>query len=262
MNANHLLRVLALGACGLTVAAAPSINLNQLTKDAVVDGFRVTAVYLNDAEKPMGARFIHQKSGFTLDLLRIESIPQAFTYVKSFPVSDRGEPHTQEHLLVGKGKTGRSFAGLGTMWLSQSNAFTEQLRTAYNFNTNAGSETFFKMLDAQLNALLRPDYTDEEIRREVRNFGVSENPDHTLKLEEKGSVYNEMTSSSSSPFRQLFRTSGQLVYGKSHPLSYNAGGEPSGIRTMKPEDIRGFHEAHYFLANMGAIVALPPDVPV
>src|SRR5258707_94098 len=71
-----------------------------------------------------------------------------------------------------------------------------------------------------------------------------------------------MTSSSSSPFRQLFRTSGQLVYGKNHPLSYNAGGEPSGIRTMQPSDIRGFHDANYFLKNMGTIVALPPDVSV
>src|SRR6267143_495835 len=142
MKAKPVLRTLALGAFGLTVTAAPSINLNQLTKGAAVDGFRVTAVYLNDAEKPMGARFIHQKSGFTLDLLRIESVPQAYTYVRSFPVSDQGEPHTQEHLLVGKGKTGRSFAGLDTMWLSQSNAFTQQWRTSYNFNTNAGSDVF------------------------------------------------------------------------------------------------------------------------
>jgi Zn-dependent M16 (insulinase) family peptidase len=111
--------------------------------------------------------------------------------VNSFPVSDQGEPHTQEHLLVGKGTTGRAFAGLDTMWLSQSSAFTGQWRTNYVFNTPAGPAVFYRLLDAQLNALLNPDYTDEEIRREVRNFGVTENPDHTLRLEEKGSVYNE-----------------------------------------------------------------------
>ena len=52
-------------------------------------------------------------------------------------------------------------------------------------------------------------------------------------VEEKGSVYNEMTSSSTNPFRQLFRQAGHLVYGTHHALSYNAGGEPSGIRTMR-----------------------------
>lgn len=246
----------------MSAFAAPPVDFAKLTKDQEVGGFRVQSVYLNDADKLVGARFVHRRSNFTLDLLQIESVPQAHTWVNSFPVSDQGEPHTQEHLLVGKGTTGRAFAGLDTMWLSQSSAYTGQWRTNYVFNTSAGASVFFKLLDAQLNALLNPDYTDEEIRREVRNFGVTENPDHSLRLEEKGSVYNEMTSSSSSPFRQLFRTSGQLVYGKEHPLSYNAGGEPSGIRTMKPEDIRGFHEKHYFLANMGSIVALPPDVPV
>jgi Zn-dependent M16 (insulinase) family peptidase len=254
--------ILALALFAMSASAATPVDLDKLTKDQIVDGFTVDSVYLNDADKPIGARFIHRRSGLTLDLLQIESVPQAHTWVNSYPVSDQGEPHTQEHLLVGKGTTGRAFAGLDTMWLSQSSAYTGQWRTNYVFNTSAGPEVFFKLLDAQLNALLNPDYTDEEIRREVRNFGVTENADHTLRLEEKGSVYNEMTSSSSSPFRQLFRTSGQLVYGKSHPLSYNAGGEPSGIRTMKPSDIRGFHDANYFLENMGTIVALPPDVPV
>jgi Zn-dependent M16 (insulinase) family peptidase len=253
---------IAILAFAIAMSTAAAVDFSKLTKDQIVEGFTVASVYLNDAGKPVGARFIHRKSGFTLDLLQIESVPQGHTWVNSFPVSDQGEPHTQEHLLVGKGTTGRAFAGLDTMWLSQSSAYTGQWRTNYVFNTSAGPQVFFKLLDAQLNALLNPDYTDEEIRREVRNFGVTENPDHTLRLEEKGSVYNEMTSSSSSPFRQLFRTSGQLVYGKSHPLSYNAGGEPSGIRTMKPEDIRAFHDANYFLGNMGTIVALPPNVPI
>ncbi len=235
-----------------------ALDLTKVANGDVVNGFKVTAVYLNDADQPMGARFVHRRSGFTLDLLRIESLPQAHTWVNSFPVSDQGEPHTQEHLLVGKGKTGRAMAGLDTMWLSSSSAFTGQWRTNYTLNTAAGSEVFFNLLDAQLNALLNPDYSDEEVRREVRNFGITENADHTLRLEEKGSVYNEMTSSSTNPFRQLFRQAGHLVYGTHHALSYNAGGEPSGIRTMQPSDIRGFHGANYYLGNMGSVVALPP----
>ncbi|HEX6178692.1 MAG TPA: hypothetical protein VF057_10065, partial [Thermoanaerobaculia bacterium] len=206
-------------------------------------------------------RFIHAKSGFTLDLLQIESVPQGYTWINSFPVSDQGEPHTQEHLLLGKGTKGRSFAGLDTMWLSGSSAFTQQWPTSYHFNTAAGPDVFFNLLERQLDAMLHPNYTDEEIRREVRNFGVTRNPDGTLRLEEKGSVYNEMVSSTGNPYRQLFRAAEHLVYGPTHPLSYNSGGEPSGIRTMQPEDIRNFHRNTHFLANMGTIASFPRTVP-
>ncbi|HEX7419439.1 MAG TPA: hypothetical protein VF505_06110, partial [Thermoanaerobaculia bacterium] len=241
---------------------AQEIRLANLKKDEVVHGFRVAAIYLNDADQPMGARFVHRKSGFTLDLLQIESVPQGYTWVNSIPVSDQGEPHTQEHLLLGKGTMGRAFASLDTMWLSGSTAFTQQWRTNYPFNTAAGPDVFFNLYARQLDALLHPNYTDEEIRREVRNFGVTENPDHTLHLEEKGSVYNEMTSSSGNPFRVMFRAATRLVYGPQHPLSYNSGGEPSGIRTMKPEDIRNFHKNNYYLANMGTIASFPKSVPI
>ena len=54
------------------------------------------------------------------------------------------------------------------------------------------------------------DYTDEEIRREVRNYGVTENPvDKTLRLEEKGTVYNEMVSSMDRPNYRIFRAMDQ-----------------------------------------------------
>src|SRR4029079_9926682 len=127
--------------------------------------------------------------------------------------------------LLGKGTTGRSFAGLDTMWLSGSTAFTQQWRTSYHFNTTGGKDVFFDLFAARLNALLHPNYTDEEIRREVRSFGVTSNADNSLRLEERGSVYNEMTSPSANRYRVLFRTAGMLPYGP-HPLSYNSGGEP------------------------------------
>ena len=254
--------MLCLSIFTMTISAADDVQLASLKKDDAVNGFRVAAVYLSDADQPMGARFVHRKSGFTFDLLQIESVPQGYTWVNSLPVSDQGEPHTQEHLLLGKGTKGRAFASLDTMWLSASTAFTQQWRTNYPFNTAGGPDVFFNLFGRQLEALLHPNYTDEEIRREVRNFGVTENPDHTLRLEEKGSVYNEMTSSSGNPYRVLFRAADHLVYGKDHALAYNSGGEPSGIRTMKPEDIRTFHKNNYYLGNMGTIAAFPKSVPV
>src|SRR6185437_14049517 len=147
----------------------------NVTEQTLSHGFRATAVYLDDTGHPFGARFIHQKTGFTLDLIQIQSVPQAFTWANTFPVSDKGEPHTQEHLLVGKGNVGRALAAGESMTMSASSAFTMQWRTCYHFNTSAGLQVFYDGFRAQLNALVHPDYTDEEIAREVRNFGVSEN---------------------------------------------------------------------------------------
>src|SRR5258705_6899021 len=71
----------------LMILAIPTlqagIDFDKLTKGQEVDGFRVNAVYLNDANKPMGAQFVHRPSSFTLDLLRIESRPHAYTWVNS-----------------------------------------------------------------------------------------------------------------------------------------------------------------------------------
>jgi Zn-dependent M16 (insulinase) family peptidase len=258
------MRIRAVVLCLIVMIAtstfAAGTQLATLKKGDTANGFRVDAVYLDAADKPIGARFVHERSGFTLDYLQIESVPQGYTWVNSIPVSDQGEPHTQEHLLLGKGTTGRAFAGLDTMWLSGSNAFTQQWRTSYHFNTTAGPNVFFDLFAAELNALLHPNYSDEEIRREVRNWGVTEKPDQTLGLEEKGSVFNEMVSSTTNRYRVLGRALDQLVYGAKHPLAYNSGGEPSGIRTMKAEDIRNFHAANYYLANMGTIVAFPKSV--
>src|SRR6185369_1546298 len=177
-------------------ALAGTDMLETLTKGQVLHGFRTEAVYLDDADAPLGVRLVHARTGFTLDYLRIQSVPQAFVWVKTYPTSDKGEPHTQEHLLLGKGNKGRSVANLEDMSLVSSSAYTEQWRTCYHFHTGAGADVFFRVFEARMDALLHPDYTDEEIRREVRNFGVAENPsDGSLRLEEKGTVYNEMVSS-------------------------------------------------------------------
>jgi Zn-dependent M16 (insulinase) family peptidase len=244
-------------------AKAPNVTLESLMPGKVVSGFRTVAVYADESEKLLGARFVHTRTNFTLDLLRIQSVPQGHIWVNSFPTSDMGEPHTQEHLLLGKGSVGRAVSSAETMSLVASNAFTQQLRTSYFFNTAAGPEVFYDHFERQMNALLRPNYSDEEIRREVRNFGVAQNPaDKTLRLEEKGSVYNEMTSSFSRSGSRLFHQAALTVYGPNHPLSYVSGGTPEGIRIMKPEDIKRFHEANYHLGNMGMVASVPKEMAI
>lgn len=254
--------VILLVAMIATAVAQPISVLKGLKEGQTVAGFRATALYLNDVGDAMGARFIHENTGFTLDLVRLQSVPQSFIWVNSWPTSDMGEPHTQEHLLLGKGNKGRQVAGMEDAMLVGSSAFTMQWRTAYHFNTQAGHDAYFTVLERSLDALLHPDYTDEEIRREVANFGVIDNPDGTLALEEKGTVYNEMVSSFERSWSRMARMLGQNVYGAQHPLTFVSGGLPEAIRAMKPEDIRRFHAANYHLANMGMVASFSSQVGV
>ncbi len=241
-------------------SAQKNISLTDISQNQIINGFKAQAIYLNDANEPMGGRFVHQATGFTLDLLQIESVPQAFIWVNTFPVSDRGEPHTQEHLLITKGNKGHDINTREGMSLAQSNAFTSQLHTVYDFNTAAGGEVFYDLFERFLDALLYPDYTDEEVSRELRNWGITQNPDSTLRLEEKGSVYNEMSTTMNNPYALLDDTMGRLLYGNAHPIAFNAGGLPAGIRVLNAASIHRFHDEHYFLANMGAITSLPASM--
>ncbi|MEP6702263.1 MAG: hypothetical protein ABJB04_04670, partial [Betaproteobacteria bacterium] len=264
MNLNHNLQRCLLSLTStmlIPIACAAPVAFADLKPDQLLHGFRTAAVYTNDADRAMGARFVHGKSGFTLDVLEIQSVPQAFIWVTTFPTSNKGEPHTQEHLLLGKGNKGRAVATQEPMALADSSAFTMQWRTCYTFYTPAGTDIFFDQAERRLDALLHPDYTDEEVRREVRNFGIAENPrDQTLRLEEKGTVYNEMVSSMDQPAYRIYRTANAMVYGEEHPLAYNSGGSPEALRILTPEDIRAFHQRNYHLSNMGMIASLPKGV--
>jgi Zn-dependent M16 (insulinase) family peptidase len=253
-----------IGSFPLAVAQEGSgVSMENLSVGKTINGFRAASVYLNDADQPIGGRFIHARTGFSLDYLQIQSVPQGFIWVNSYPTSDKGEPHTQEHLLLGKGNIGRTVASLENMSLAGSTAFTEQWRTSYQFHTAAGPQVFYQLFERKMDALLHPDYTDEEIRREVRNYGVTENPaDKTLRIEEKGTVYNEMVSSFDRPVYRLYRAIDQTLYGKSHPFSYSSGGTPQALREITPEDIRKFHSANYHLGNMGMIGSFPKEMPL
>lgn len=129
------------------MAQQRQMTFENLAPGQAAGGFRADAVYLNDADRAMGARFVHARSGFTIDLLEIQSVPQVYMWVKSFPTSDMGEPHTQEHLLLGKGNKGRSVASLEEMSLTDSSASTYQWYTTYHFHTAAGADVFYNLLE-------------------------------------------------------------------------------------------------------------------
>lgn len=258
-----VLSLAAITAITMISRAESDEMIEKLLKDQQMADFKAENIYENEMGLAMGARFRHVPSGFVLDVLRIQSVPQAFMWVNSPPPSDQGEPHTCEHLLLGKGTKGRYVASLEDMSLGSSSAFTMQLKTCYHFHTAAGTDVFYDLLEAKLDAFINPNFSDEEIRREVANMGYSIDPvDSTLRLEEKGTVYAEMVRSYENPWSNLAREMGFLLFGQGHPVSYSSGGYPEAIRTMTPDDMWRFIGNTYHLNNMGMIVAIPDEIPL
>ncbi|HEY9712437.1 MAG TPA: hypothetical protein V6C72_03145, partial [Chroococcales cyanobacterium] len=205
-------------------------SLDTLTGGEVIEGFSTSALYLTDDNQAIGGRFKHLRSGLTLDLIQIQTAPQAFVWVNTPPASDSGAAHTQEHLLLGKGSKGRSLRTAEQMSLVTASAMTKQWRTCYHFNTTAGAEVFYEHTERLLDALLNPDYTDDEIKREVCHYGIlKDSKSGSLTLKEQGTVYNEMASSVHDPAFPLWQAEYRDLYGVDHPLSYSSGGTPDGL---------------------------------
>ena len=107
-------------------------------------GFERECTYVDGGDQQVGERLVHGATGVPVVVLRIESVPQVFLWWNTPPNSDRGEPHTQEHLLLGKGEKGKAAALSQGMSLVDSTAYTSQTHTVYAFNCTAGKATFFK----------------------------------------------------------------------------------------------------------------------
>src|SRR5580704_16795728 len=122
------------------------VSLDHLGDGEHVLGFTARALYVDDSGAPIGARFVHDRTGFTVDYLRIESAPQAHLWVTTYPTGDKAEPHTQEHLLLYKGNRGGTLGSNEAMALVTANAFTEQWRTSYTFKTVAGPSAYWSAL--------------------------------------------------------------------------------------------------------------------
>lgn len=198
-----------------------------------------------------GFRALHS-SGFVVDVCFHVTAPQALLWVNTPLESDRGEAHTLEHVLLGKGTRGRGVASRAELCLSQSTAFTGRLRTCYTYQC-PGRESFFTLFGAKLTALLAPDASDVEIARETCHFDSA--------VEELGTVYAEQRAAFQQANYCAYHTLNKLLYGPGHPLAHEAGGTPQGIRAACPEQLRAFHNSRYVLNNMGAVVALAPCCP-
>ena len=237
------------------------ILLKNLKEGDRLGGFRVEALYLNGEDDPVGARFRHE-AGTVVDYFQIQTVPQAYLWFNTPPASDGGEPHTLEHVVLSKGNKGKYAAALEEMSLGMSSAFTQQFRTSYSMNTSAGVDVFYSLLETKIDSLLFPDYSREELRREVMNIGVKENPDGTLAVEEKGTIYAEMSSAFEKPNSLAFFRLTQNLFGQDDPRGRSSGGYPPAIRKAVPDDIITFHDRYYRTDNMGLILVMPDEVPL
>ncbi len=256
----HLAAVAVAVALLFSIAFAQG-EFENLKEGQTIASFRVANLWVNEDGLAIGAQFRHIPSNSVVDVLRIQSVPQVFFWVNGVPPSDKGEPHAMEHMVLGKGTKALYVSALEGMTLSSSTAGTGQVITGYHFNTIAGKEVFFEILEADLDGLLNPTFSDEEIRREICNIGYSVNPsDGSISLEEKGSVYTEMVSGYEGTGNNLFKKLGEMLYGEDHPLSNESGGYPPAMREATAEDMRSFHENCYRLNNMGMIASIPDEI--
>ena len=229
----------------------------------VMAGFQVVAHYTNHTEQVVGLRLTHLVTGLPVHFLWMDTAPQAALMIRTYPEADHGAAHALEHLLLGKGTTGRALQTLADMRLGRITAGTAERYTWYHFYTGSGSTSFYEVLKQLLEALFHPDFSDAEAQQEVYQIGVATEPRTGQRwLTEQGTVYTEMHSQQG--MYDSWYALLKLVLGPDHPLTFQAGGTPDAIRTLTPQEIRRFHRQHYVLGPRTPLVIVmdrqqPPE---
>ena len=212
----------------------------------VMGGFRVVAHYTNHAGRVVGLRLTHLATALPVHLLWMDTAPQAAIMIRTYPDTDQGAAHALEHLLLGKGTTGRALQTLADMRLGSITAGTSERYTWYHFYAGSGSTSFYEVLRQLLEALFHPDFSDAEAQHEVYQIGLATEPQTGQHwLTEQGTVYTEMYSQQG--MHDFWYALLKLVLGPDYPLTFQAGGTPDAIRHLTPQEIRRFHRQHYVL---------------
>jgi Zn-dependent M16 (insulinase) family peptidase len=229
----------------------------------MIAGFRVVAHYTNHTERVVGLRLTHLATGLPLHFLWMDTAPQAAIMIRTYPDADHGAAHALEHLLLGKGTTGRALQTLADMRLGSITAGTAERYTWYHFYTGGGTTSFYEVLGQLLEALFHADFSDAEAQQEVYQIGVATEPRTGQRwLTEQGTVYTEMHSQQG--MYDSWYALLKLVLGPDHPLTFQAGGTPDAIRRLTPQEIRRFHRQHYVLGPSTPLVIVmdrqqPPE---
>lgn len=239
------------------MSAGPREQLSGLQRDQQLADFRVANLYCDQQGKIIGAKFWHVSTGAPIFLMQIETVPQVFMWIDTPDESNRGLPHSLEHLLAGKGTKGRYFTLLRDMRLSQSAPATDSDFNFYGLSSGTGMEGFFELFHALLDALYHPDFTDAEAEREFYHFGVATDSTKRKTLIEKGSVYDEMQINQGR--YTYYYELNKRGLGERNPFAFDSGGVPNEMRGVTPDEIRRFHAKHYKLGSTtGFIFVIHP----
>jgi Zn-dependent M16 (insulinase) family peptidase len=229
--------------------AAPAL----LRIGQVSAGFRVIAHYTNHTEQVVGIRLTHLATGLPVHFLWMDTAPQAAIMIRTYPDADHGAAHALEHLLIGKGTTGRALQTLADMRLGRITAGTAERYTWFHFAAGSGLTSFYEVLKQLLEALFHPDFSDAEAQQEVYQIGVATGPQTGQRwLTEQGTVYTEMIGEQG--LYDSWYALLKLVLGPNHPLTFQAGGTPDAIRRLTPQEIHQFHREHYVLGPSTPLV--------
>lgn len=244
----------------LTVVAFLPIGLQTFAEApaAKTSGFELQYQYKGPNQVDLGRKYVHTATGTAVHIIRLETVPQAYVWVQSAIEAGRGEPHVCEHLLLSKGSKGKAFSLLSGMVLGDSSASTYNQFTNYTLYSAAGMAAFEKLLDSQLESLMRPDFTTTAVRREAYQFAVQADDSGKLSLVEKGTIYNEMLDSEDQ-YAWWYGING-LIFGKDHSLAQVSGGHPPEIRKLRGTHMWDFHQRRYRMGpGLQMIVVVPPN---
>ena len=211
-------------------------TLETLHQGDDLHGFRVDAVYLDDADHRIGARFIHDATQLRASTTCASSPRRRrYIWVNTFPTSDKGEPHTQEHLLLGKGDRGRRLGSMRGDGARRVERVHRAVAHRYHFPHRRRPRRVLAGVpeparrDAQPRLHRRGDPPRGPQLR--RRQGA---PTARSTSRRRAPSTTRWSAPTRTPTPPLWRAAGQLVYGATHPLALESGGYPDAIRTMTP----------------------------
>ncbi|XP_054717808.1 presequence protease, mitochondrial-like [Uloborus diversus] len=171
--------------------------------------------------------------------------------LKTIPRDSTGVPHILEHLaLCGSQKfpcRDPFFNMLNRSLATFMNAFTGSDSTMYVFSTQ-NAKDFQNLLSVYLDAVFYPSLHEKDFRQEGWRLEHKDVHDKNSPIIFKGVVFNEMKGVFSDPNQFYIRHLLNALF-PSNTYSYESGGDPLVIPSLKWEDLKKFHADHYHPSN-------------
>ncbi len=112
--------------------------------------FKSEKIYLNDDNEVLGIKLKHSGLNVPVIVFKMATVPQLFTWVDTPELTNRGLPHSLEHLLVGKGARPKFRLRERDMLLGKENIATYNDYVFFGLGSSGSLTSFYKMLDSLL----------------------------------------------------------------------------------------------------------------